>query len=41
MLSAKRDLSRRAGHGKKLEAETVRTEAKNVKPKSEETKDRR
>lgn len=37
-LSAKRFLLCRAGHGRILDVDTVKTVAKKVKPKSEETK---
>jgi len=40
-LSANRFLLGRAGQGKMLDADTVKTVAKNVKPKREETKVRR
>jgi len=40
-LSANRDLSGRTGQGRMLEAETVIQAAKNVRPKSEETNERR
>ena len=35
--SMKRDLSGRTGHGRMLDADTVRTAAKNVAPKIDET----
>jgi hypothetical protein len=40
-LSANRDLSGRTGQGRILEAETVIQAAKNVRPKSDETNERR
>lgn len=39
--SAKRSLFGRTGHGSMVDAETVNTDAKNVKPKRDETNVRR
>lgn len=41
LLSMNRSFEARAGHGKMLDAETVTTEARKVRPKSEDTKARR